>query len=485
MKDNDPNNNNPNNTNPINNSNNNSSKNQYKKRKVNRIKTEIFMSPIPGKKVFSKKTKKNFQYSTSNRNNLKTRSIDMLSNKGSKIEDQFSAKMPETKSNPNNVLLVSSTKNVNSESNDNNIPSNSSSGDGNQSNNKRSVFKTEVSKSDKRSDSLICKPILQMNNENDFNSPINKKVKEEQISQLQSERNPNLDRSKLSEIKHDNVKEIDNLRGPRFCVNEINSNHGIQLPEGSIRISPRGYINGLRNAKDGITYFGPSMEDENNNIIVDVEICQHLREKIKTYLFLIYYLQEQKKYYIRSSTEALGLILVKVQEKERYDLTRNELVMMGDLFFYFKVFIDDKGLHVLEIIKLSSKKSPSEDCYRFEETYFESQSINEPSADSSGMEEKDEEEEEEGEEINNLITIGRGENCTINFPKNKNFSKIHCCITYDNTENVFYFVDGNFNISSTNGIWIIPKHSMEIHDKMVFKIVGHSKFVIDFEKNVA
>jgi hypothetical protein len=51
------------------------------------------------------------------------------------------------------------------------------------------------------------------------------------------------------------------------------------------------------------------------------------------------------------------------------------------------------------------------------------------------------------------VTIGRDKSCSINFEKNKSFSKINTSIVWDKKDQCWKITDGANEKSSTNGTW--------------------------------
>jgi hypothetical protein len=127
--------------------------------------------------------------------------------------------------------------------------------------------------------------------------------------------------------------------------------------------------------------------------------------------------------------------------------------MIGDLFFVFKVRTIENESQ-LTILKLSCKRSPEEEKYIFNSSDYLSDSAK-------------------------PITIGRDKKCQIVYVNDKSFSKIHSSIIYNKNIKKWEIIDGTYEKNSTNGVWVIPKHSHEIYDGLTFKLMGYSKFVIN------
>jgi hypothetical protein len=78
---------------------------------------------------------------------------------------------------------------------------------------------------------------------------------------------------------------------------------------------------------------------------------------------------------------------------------------------------------------------------------------------------------------NDCVTIGRETKCTISFPNDKSFSKVHTTISYIPNKNYWLLKDGDNDKPSTNGTWIYASHSYEINDNTIFQF-GNSNFII-------
>lgn len=237
--------------------------------------------------------------------------------------------------------------------------------------------------------------------------------------------------------------------GPTLVIKEIEGN---QLSQGSIELNAAGCENGERQAKDGVTLFGPTLTDEKNNIINDILIAPNFKD-INSHFFVIYYRKEEKKYYIRTYKDQLsnGLSVLLVKIKKTFPIKKSEMFMIGDLFFVFKINISNSN-KILSITKLSCKRSPEEEKKQFQSEKFM--------------------------EVGKVVTIGRDKKSTMAYPNDKSFSKVHATIYFNTEINEWEIKDGTAEKSSTNGVWVIPKHSLEVYDNMTFKIMGYSKFMV-------
>ena len=281
----------------------------------------------------------------------------------------------------------------------------------------------------------------------------NEKKKAEQNKQINvsntNQNNLNYTEQSTEILLNKTITQNDIDSGPNLVIKETEGN---QLSQGSIELNAAGCEIGERQAKDGVTLFGPTLTDEKNNIINDILIAPNFKD-INSHLFVIYYRKDEKKYYIRTYKDQLsnGLSVLLVKIKKTFLIKKSEMIMIGDLFFVFLLNISN-SYKILTITKLSCKRSPEEEKKLFTSEKFM----------------------EEGK----VITIGRDKKSTMSYPNDKSFSKVHATIYFNTEINEWEIKDGTEEKSSTNGVWVIPKHSLEIYDNMTFKIMGCSKFLV-------
>lgn len=75
------------------------------------------------------------------------------------------------------------------------------------------------------------------------------------------------------------------------------------------------------------------------------------------------------------------------------------------------------------------------------------------------------------------ITIGRESTCSLPFTSEINISKIQCTFEYIQASKSWMIYDGGRK-ASTNGTWIMPRHSVDITQGCTFKLFGSSKFAL-------
>jgi len=77
------------------------------------------------------------------------------------------------------------------------------------------------------------------------------------------------------------------------------------------------------------------------------------------------------------------------------------------------------------------------------------------------------------------VTIGRSRNATVSF-KNDSISRVQCSFTFDTFSNDWVFEDGQNEIPSTNGTWLLATNMISIYDGLIFKS-GNSTFQAKLE----
>ena len=257
--------------------------------------------------------------------------------------------------------------------------------------------------------------------------------------------------------------ESDIILNKKLLITEIEGN---QLNNRCMIINCASMVNGKRNKKDGSVIFGlinytsePNiLNDDNNNdftfMLKPNQVNSDININIR--LFIIYFSQNKKKYFIRtyhtqSNSNENDYSIRNINEiffiriTGSYQMKGIEMFMIGDLVFVFRPDNDK-----LTITKVKNKNTPEDETKTF--------------VDENG---------------NSTFTIGRNSNCSFAFPNNKSLSKVHCSFKYYKLEKMWIVYDGsinhNNNKKSTNGIWLIPKKSFEVYNEMEFKILGCSR----------
>ena len=275
-----------------------------------------------------------------------------------------------------------------------------------------------------------------------------------------------VDDNELNEVQQQ-FTESDIILNKKLLITEIEGN---QLNNRCIIINCASMVNGKRNKKDGSVIFGlinytaethllndnTTTNNNNNNdftfMLKPNQINSDININIR--LFIIYFSQNKKKYFIRTyhtqsnsnendySVRNINEIFF-IRIIGSYQMKGVEIFMIGDLVFVFRTDNDK-----LIITKVKNKNTPEDETKTF------------------------------GDELGNTtFTIGRNSNCSFAFPNNKSLSKVHCSFKYFKLEKMWVVYDGsiNSNKKSTNGIWLIPKKSFEVYNEMEFKILGCSR----------
>ena len=202
----------------------------------------------------------------------------------------------------------------------------------------------------------------------------------------------------------------------------------------SLRITARGLENGLRNTHDGCTYFGLSKED-NNKVIVNDFILNYKNDSIDknndniNSVFCIYFLRETKKYYLRNLNNSPSFFIYVKIEKKLFFKDKQLLIVGGENFIDLEVLENNSlkiifGNNLKKTTKMISNKKQ--------------------------------------------VLIGRRNDCDIQFEESC-FSRVHITIDYNELSKSWTIQDGQNELKSTNGIWIL-KDSYEIIDSLTFKI---------------
>lgn len=393
-----------------------------------------FISNFPVVQSFPENKEKstNSNYTQNQMNNLKkedSQNINVNYSEGFNPYQSNNDEINVNNSNQNNVLLYSN----NNVFNTNNI-----------SNNKGQTLTSEI-EPDSNTNHLYINTSSNINNNNICQSiPIN-----------------------ANNITHYSEQSTEIMLNQTITMEDIQQNQtltitekeGNQLKSIPLQINAAGYPESARKANDGVTLFGPRLKDEHNVVINDIEIASNLKDIYK-HIFTIYYKKQVKKYYIRTYKEQLdnGLSVLLVKIKKTFPIKLKEIFMIGDLFFVFKVRTIENESQ-LTILKLSCKRSPEEEKYIFNSSDYLSDSAK-------------------------PITIGRDKKCQIVYVNDKSFSKIHSSIIYNKNIKKWEIIDGTYEKNSTNGVWVIPKHSHEIYDGLTFKLMGYSKFVINVNNEI-
>jgi len=252
--------------------------------------------------------------------------------------------------------------------------------------------------------------------------------------------------------KIDESSYIDNINTNRFISEDdiqkaniilLEEIEGNLLRKQTLLINASGLMNGERNAKDGIVFFGNKLK-KGDNVINDYVLNTEVDDN-SIHTFIIYYKKDVNKYYLKSYKErdfsALALVLIRIDENLL--VKKKQIIKIGENYFQINPLPDDS----IEIIRLESKNQ--------EKLFYKLIPSDSP------------------------ITIGRNKKCKIAFPDDKSFSRVQTTIFFENGG--WYIKDG-FDKSSTNGTWLYAQSSYELQHDTVFR-VQNSMIRISFKDN--
>ena len=249
-------------------------------------------------------------------------------------------------------------------------------------------------------------------------------------------------------ISNQRVSDEINSLFPDIILEET---EGDLLEGKKIVISPKGVSNSPRMYGDGFVFFGEKYENEKQEIINDITININSGNNKSTnskiiksneHFFVIYFNSMNQSYFIRPYNNNINFIIIKLDSS--YIVHNKEYIVLSDYIFQVNISVDN----TLIISKVPTKKSSDEAVYKYKIDY-------------------------------GPITIGRDKNCTISFPHNKSFSKVNTTIFYSKAKNGWIINDGG-EAPSTNGTWIMLRHSFELYNGCEFKTITNSKFKISY-----
>ena len=201
---------------------------------------------------------------------------------------------------------------------------------------------------------------------------------------------------------------------------------------------------------DGFVFFGEKYENEKQEIINDITINVNSGNNKSTnskiikseHFFVIYFNSMNQSYFIRPYTNNINFIIIKIDSS--YIVHNKEYIVLSDYLFLVNITVDN----TLIISKVPTKKSSDEAVYKYKIDH-------------------------------GPITIGRDKNCSISFPHNKSFSKVNTTKFYSKAKKGWVINDGG-EAPSTNGTWIMVRHSFELFNGCEFKTITNSKFKISY-----
>jgi len=194
-----------------------------------------------------------------------------------------------------------------------------------------------------------------------------------------------------------------------------------------------GLIGGLRNKKDGWTYFGCQEKHPDTGEVTNDFLVPESEQGIGKRHFVIRYSIDPKMYYIKDLGEGTGTF---VRLDVPLSLKSNYIISFGDSHMVVQIYNDTAKPDLTKSkIQLRFLDGPKTD-QTF--TFFEDTS---------------------------KIKIGRMSDCDVKFDDNS-LSRNQCSIMFEEGNWVLRDGDGK---PSTNGTWLFVDEYFLIYDNMVFK----------------
>ena len=233
-------------------------------------------------------------------------------------------------------------------------------------------------------------------------------------------------KNKEINIDFDNIVLDEEIElAPKLILSEINNSN---LFNGkNIHIDASGCHEGLRQKRDGMTFFGLN-ETEKDEIVNDIII--NLYKDIKlTKLFVIYYDRKRAHYYIQNLNSEIKenkfLMYVRIYSDHylNCDDNFNKYLILGQNLISFNIDSNNNlNIKIFDDNKKEFHHNKYKE-YKFDTTY-------------------------------NHVSIGR-DNCTITLD-NSHLSRIHSTFFFNNYNNKWILCDGNGKGKfSTHGTWFI------------------------------
>jgi hypothetical protein len=196
-------------------------------------------------------------------------------------------------------------------------------------------------------------------------------------------------------------------------------------------INAAGLENGLRNKRDGYSFFGEK-EKLGDNIVNDFLVNYKMEGANHHTLFYIVFRRISQKYYIKNGEDTSkndkSLIYVKLDPK--YEIKMKKFFFIGDSLFYVEPSLTNENKVNIEFFSKAFQKK------------FELKAEDSP------------------------ITIGR-KGCKINLNATI-YSKNQCTVFCE--KNKWYICDGYEDKKSTNGTWLLVDNKHEISNSTSLKI---------------
>ena len=283
------------------------------------------------------------------------------------------------------------------------------------------------------SDSMLCKNLLELKEDDNNNNNNNKNI-------LTLSRNQKL---KVLWINNITITEQEIANNPTFEITDTENSS--LLNKQKLIITAAGLENNLRGVKDGYTFFGVNeiydgckINDYLINLPHDKD-NQETQMKFNKRLFAIFFDRNTSKFYFRALCESQIYIYIQITHK--FYIKHKKYFQIGNQVFHVELEQNTKNIS----ITIHHEDNANLTTHTYE-----------PST------------------VNNIITIGRSEECNINFRDDYSLSKIHCSIKYDMNLNMWVLYDGYKGKQSTNGTWCFCNSKYELIDDETFCKIGKS-----------
>lgn len=223
------------------------------------------------------------------------------------------------------------------------------------------------------------------------------------------------------------VPQSEIINGPLLSIEEV-GNCSI-LNHNKLILNPGGLVGG-RNANDGVSYFTCNMNPNDTGVSDFVLNLKKIEGDIDDFIFIVYYKEENKKYYIKFSenTNVNKDIFLHLFNAMSMQIKQTEVISFGNFIFQI---VPDKSK--IRLINLNNDE-------KYDYTFK-----------------------------NGIITIGRNENCNICLDEN-GVSKIQCSLEYK--DGGWTLHDGYDGKKSTNGIYIAASHSYVLEEGMEIEVLS-------------
>ena len=261
-----------------------------------------------------------------------------------------------------------------------------------------------------------------------FDSTFKKNIKT--YKPLLYELNNNMNLNSTTRINNmDNIILDDEIEyAPKLLLTEIKKSNIFFHKK--IHINASGSKESLKNTRDGKTYFG--LDIENDDILINIENNSNNDDNnLNKTFFAILYDRNKSNYFIENlNNQKYFFLYIKIYHEYYINEKKTHFFLLGITLMSIKIIEDDeiKSINIRIYNNNNLNDNSKNKTEKFKEYIFSPN--------------------------NYIFSIGR-ENSSINI-NNKYISRIHCTIIYDKFNNKWLISDGNGkSIHSTHGVWYI------------------------------